>query len=60
MIYREITDTARRARNMHDHWWSDDDELLTVLAEALREKSDVPARFVEAGKAIFTRHPNNP
>jgi len=34
-------------------WWNDDDELLDLLREALAERRDVPARFVEAGKATF-------
>jgi hypothetical protein len=38
---------------MSDPWWSDDDELLVALGEALREEREVPAHFVEAGKAVF-------
>ncbi len=37
-------------------WWSDDDELLSALREARGEERDVPAHFVEAGKAVFTWH----
>jgi hypothetical protein len=36
-----------------EDWWTDDDDLLAVLGEALREEADVPPRVVEAGKAIF-------
>lgn len=39
---------------MTDAWWSDDDDLLAAVKVALREASDVPASFVEAGKASFT------
>lgn len=41
---------------MSDRWWSNDDELFAVLEEALREERDVPADFVEAGKAVFALH----
>jgi hypothetical protein len=34
-------------------WVDDDDELLALLHEALAEQREVPARFVEAGKATF-------
>jgi hypothetical protein len=34
-------------------WWSDDDELLDLLRDALAEQREVPARFIEAGKATF-------
>jgi len=30
-----------------------DDELLTELGEAVRDAADVPARFIDAGKAAF-------
>lgn len=33
--------------------WRDDEQLLAELGEAVREGQDVPARFVEAGKAAF-------
>lgn len=33
--------------------WNDDDQLLSALGEAVREGSEVPARFVELGKAAF-------
>jgi hypothetical protein len=36
--------------------WENDDELLTLLREALAEQREVPARFVEAGKATFAWH----
>lgn len=42
---------------MGDQWWRDDDELLAVLGEALREERDVPAYFVETGKAVFAGCP---
>src|SRR4051794_12245234 len=32
----------------------DDDELLAVVLEALREERATPARVVDAGKAVFT------
>lgn len=38
---------------MSDQWWSDDDQLLAVLAEALAEEHEVPANLVDAGKAVF-------
>jgi hypothetical protein len=38
---------------MTGEWW-DDDELLELLRTALAEEKDVPARFVEAGKAAFS------
>ena len=37
-------------------WWNDDDELQELLREALAQQRDVPARFVEAGKATFAWH----
>ena len=37
-------------------WWDDDEELLALLRDALAEQHDVPARFVEAGKASFAWH----
>lgn len=37
-------------------WWNDDDELQELLRAALAEGRDVPARFVEAGKASFAWH----
>jgi hypothetical protein len=41
---------------VNDRWWNNDDELFGVLADALREERDVPAHFVEAGKAVFVWH----
>ncbi len=38
---------------MTDQGWNDDDVLLTALGEALRYTSEVPRRFVEAGKAAY-------
>jgi hypothetical protein len=37
-------------------WWDDDEELLALLRDALAEQREVPARFVEAGKASFAWH----
>jgi hypothetical protein len=34
-------------------WWSDDDQLLATLREAVREAHAVPAEFIEAGRAAF-------
>jgi hypothetical protein len=34
-------------------WWSDDDQLLATLREAVREADAVPAEFIEAGRAAF-------
>jgi hypothetical protein len=36
--------------------WTDDDELLAALKEALRAADDVPPDFVQAGKAAYTWH----
>jgi len=41
---------------MTSGWWDDDEELLALLRDALAEQRDVPARFVEAGKASFAWH----
>ncbi|HEX2297564.1 MAG TPA: hypothetical protein VHH34_03425 [Pseudonocardiaceae bacterium] len=38
---------------MSERWWSDDDQLLAVLAEALAEEHEVPPQIVNAGKAVF-------
>jgi hypothetical protein len=38
---------------MADHWRGEE-ELLAELGEALRSAQEVPARFVEAGKAAFS------
>ncbi|MEU0793015.1 hypothetical protein ABZ342_23325 [Amycolatopsis sp. NPDC005961] len=38
---------------MADHW-SGEEELLAELGEAVRSAREVPARFVEAGKAAFS------
>lgn len=35
-------------------WWNDDEQLLGALKVALEAADDVPARFVEIGKATFT------
>jgi hypothetical protein len=34
-------------------WWTDDDALLTAVKDALHERDDVPASFVDAGTASF-------
>ena len=34
--------------------WNDDDQLLASLGDAVSSARDVPARFVEIGKAAFT------
>ena len=34
-------------------WWDDDDELLAAIKVALQAADDVPANFVETGKASF-------
>src|SRR5690348_1577792 len=34
-------------------FWDDDERLLTELGTALRAGTEVPERFVEAGKAAF-------
>jgi hypothetical protein len=41
---------------MTSPWWSDDDQLLAALDEALRAEHAVPRAFVEAGKATYTWH----
>ncbi|TWD79128.1 hypothetical protein FB561_0183 [Kribbella amoyensis] len=38
---------------MPDDWWTDDDQLVAVLADALDEARAVPPEFVEAGKAAY-------
>jgi hypothetical protein len=34
-------------------WWSDDDQLLAALREAVRDAHTVPDEFIEAGRAAF-------
>jgi hypothetical protein len=36
--------------------FNDDERLLTALGEAVRARREVPARFVEIGKAAFAWH----
>ena len=36
--------------------FSDDDELLALLGDALREQEDVPPRVVQTGKGLFALH----
>jgi hypothetical protein len=38
-----------------DHWWTDDDQLLATLGEALRA-GDVPGAVVRAGKLAYAAH----
>ncbi len=38
---------------MASQWWTDDDELLAALDDALRSARDMPREFVEAGKAAY-------
>jgi len=41
---------------MTSRWWSDDDQLLAALDDALREDRDVPRHFIETGKAVYAWH----
>jgi hypothetical protein len=41
---------------MTSQWWSDDDQLLAALDEALREAGEIPSHFVETGEATFAWH----
>jgi len=38
---------------MVNQWWSDDDQLLGVLKDALSTEHAVPPEFIEAGKAAY-------
>ncbi len=38
---------------MDDQWWTDDDQLLEVLQDALANAHDVPPSLVAAGKAVY-------
>ncbi|MEV6286072.1 hypothetical protein [Kribbella sp. NPDC051770] len=38
---------------MDDQWWTDDDQLLEVLQDALVSARDVPPSLVAAGKAVY-------
>lgn len=38
---------------MADRWWSDDDQLLSLLKAAREAGRDVPPEIVDAGKAAF-------
>lgn len=40
---------------MNHDWWSDDDQLLAMLKEAVRA-GEVPREVVEAGKAVYAQH----
>jgi hypothetical protein len=41
---------------MTSQWWSNDDELMTALGDALRAARKVPPDFVEAAKAAYAWH----
>lgn len=41
---------------MSQQWWTDDDQLLDALREALRPERSVPAEFIAMGKAAFAWH----
>ncbi len=41
---------------MSSETWRDDDHLFASLTKAFQEADDVPPRFVETGKAVFTWH----
>lgn len=41
---------------MTSAWWDDDDALLSAVRVALAAHDDVPASFVEMGKASFAWH----
>ena len=38
---------------MASQWWNDDDQLLEILSDALTSANEVPASFLEAGKAAY-------
>jgi hypothetical protein len=38
---------------MASRWWSDDDDLLELLKDALRIEREMPRGFVEVGKAAY-------
>ncbi len=41
---------------MASQWWSDDEQLLAALGDALGTAADMPASFAEVGKATYTWH----
>jgi hypothetical protein len=41
---------------LSSQWADDDDRLLAALDDAVRAARDVPASFVEAGRAAYTWH----
>lgn len=41
---------------MSSQWADDDDRLLAALGDAVHTARDVPASFVEAGRAAYTWH----
>ncbi len=38
---------------MSRDWWSDDNQMLDALGEAIRSAADMPAEFAEMGKAAY-------
>jgi hypothetical protein len=45
---------ARKGRaDVTGRWWSDDDQLLAALGEAVRSARGVPRHFMESGKAVY-------
>jgi hypothetical protein len=38
---------------MSSQWWTDDDQLLELLRDALRTTREMPAGFVDVGKAAY-------
>lgn len=38
---------------MANTWWNDDDQLVAMLGEALREADAVPRELVDAGRAAY-------
>lgn len=39
---------------MINHWCGDDEQLIAELGEAVRTAREVPARFIDVGKAVFS------
>jgi hypothetical protein len=39
---------------MSERWWEDDEDLMAVVLDALREERATPARVADAGMAAFT------
>jgi hypothetical protein len=38
---------------MSQQWWNNDDQLLAALGEALKSGRDMPAEYIEMGKATY-------